>query len=148
MQYWLFKTDPDTFCIDNLYSTLVQTGDWNSIRIFQARYFSRDDVKLGDQVLIYHSSCRDLGIVGLADVTNKEYPAQTQFDPVFKYYDLKSPIDDPRWVIVDVQFKQRFKQTLVLKVIKQMTNDQQVELVKKEHRLSIIPVQKMSLNYY
>lgn len=142
MQYWLFKTEPDAFSIDDLATMPEQTEHWDGIRNYQARNFLRDNVKLDDQVFIYHSSCKEVGIVGLAQVVKEAYPDHTQFDPESKYYDPKSSIDNPRWVMVDIQFKQKFEKILGLKTIKQMTDIEQVGLVKKGHRLSIMPVQK------
>jgi predicted RNA-binding protein with PUA-like domain len=142
MQYWLFKTEPDAFSIDDLANIPEQTEHWDGIRNYQARNFLRDDVKIGDLVFIYHSSCKNVGIVGLAQVIKEGYPDHTQFDPESQHYDPKSLIDNPRWVMVDIQFKQKFKETLNLKTIKQMTSIEQIGLVKKGHRLSIMPVQK------
>ena len=81
MQNWLFKTEPDAFSIDDLANMSNQTEHWDGIRNYQARNFLRDNVKLGDQVFIYHSSCKDVGIVGLAQVVKEAYPDHTQFDP-------------------------------------------------------------------
>ncbi|MBL4631884.1 MAG: EVE domain-containing protein [Paraglaciecola sp.] len=140
MQYWLFKTEPDAFSIDNLANMPKQTEHWDGIRNYQARNFLRDDVKLGDQVFIYHSSCKNVGIVGLAEVVKEGYVDHTQFDPESKYYDPKSPIDKPRWVMVDIQFKQKFAQLLSLKEIKNMPEITELGLVRKGHRLSIMPI--------
>ena len=140
MQYWLFKTEPDAFSIDDLASRANQTEHWDGIRNYQARNFLRDQVKLGDKVFIYHSSCKDVGIAGLAQVTQEAYPDHTQFDPESHYYDPKSTIDHPRWVMVDVKFIEKFSTILPLKKIKTMPEISEVGLVKKGHRLSIMPV--------
>ena len=140
MQYWLFKTEPDAFGIDDLASRANQTEHWDGIRNYQARNFLRDQVKLGDKVFIYHSSCKDVGIAGLAQVTQEAYPDHTQFDPESHYYDPKSTIDHPRWVMVDVKFIEKFSTILPLKKIKTMPEISEVGLVKKGHRLSIMPV--------
>lgn len=142
MQYWLFKTEPDAFSIDDLSSRPNQTEHWDGIRNYQARNFLRDDVKLGDLVFIYHSSCKNVGIVGLAEVVKEAYVDHTQFDPESHYYDPKSTNDKPRWYMVDIQFKQKFNQILPLKLIKQLSDINQIGLVKKGHRLSIMPVIK------
>jgi predicted RNA-binding protein with PUA-like domain len=141
MQYWLFKTEPDAFSIDDLANMPNQTEHWDGIRNYQARNFLRDDVKCGDQVFIYHSSCKHVGIVGLAEVVKEGYVDHTQFDPESKYYDPKSSEDKPRWIMVDIYFKQKFSQMLSLKEIKNMPEITDVGLVKKGHRLSIMPVQ-------
>ena len=142
MQYWLFKTEPDAFSVDDLANMPKQIEHWDGIRNYQARNFLRDDVKLGDLVFIYHSSCKDVGIVGLAEVVKEGYVDHTQFDPESKYYDPKSAEDKPRWIMVDIQFKQKFKQALPLKEIKQMPEITDIGLVQKGHRLSIMPVKQ------
>ena len=140
MKYWLFKTEPDAFSIDDLASRANQTEHWDGIRNYQARNFLRDQVKLGDKVFIYHSSCKDVGIVGLAEVVKEAYPDHTQFDPESRYYDPKSTPENPRWVMVDVKFVEKFPAILPLKKIKTMSEISEVGLVKKGHRLSIMPV--------
>lgn len=140
MQYWLFKTEPNAFSIDDLATRAKQTEHWDGIRNYQARNFLRDQVKLGDKVLIYHSSCKEVGIAGLAEVVKEAYPDHTQFDPESHYYDPKSTTDNPRWVMVDVKFIEKFPAVLALKKIKTMAEINEVGLVKKGHRLSIMPV--------
>lgn len=140
MRHWLFKTEPDSFSIDDLAAKPAQTEHWDGIRNYQARNFLRDDIKSGDQVFIYHSSCKDVGIVGLAEVVKEGYVDHTQFDPEGKYYDPKSDPENPRWYMVDIQLKEKFKTLLSLKTIKQMEGITELGLVKKGHRLSIMPV--------
>ncbi|MFT2089353.1 EVE domain-containing protein [Paraglaciecola sp. 2405UD69-4] len=142
MQYWLFKTEPDAFSIDDLANMPNQTEHWDGIRNYQARNFMRDQIKQGDQVFIYHSSCKDVGIVGLAEVVKEGYPDHTQFNPEAKYYDLKSSPDNPRWYMVDIKFKQKFATLLPLKTIKEMADINEIGLVKKGGRLSVMPVIK------
>lgn len=140
MQYWLFKTEPDAFSIDDLAAKPEQTEHWDGIRNYQARNFLRDQVKQGDKVFIYHSSCKDVGIAGLAEVAKEAYPDHTQFDPESHYYDPKSSPDNPRWVMVDVRFVEKFPTILSLKKIKSMPEINEICLIKKGHRLSIMPV--------
>ncbi|MCV2886143.1 EVE domain-containing protein [Aestuariibacter sp. AA17] len=140
MQYWLFKTEPDAFSIEDLASKPNQTEHWDGIRNYQARNFLRDEVKVGDKVFIYHSSCKDVGIAGVAEVVKAGYVDHTQFDPDSKYFDPKSSPDKPRWYMVDVKHQHTFKRVLSLKTIKQMGDIQDIGLVKKGHRLSIMPV--------
>ncbi len=140
MGHWLFKTEPDAFGIDDLANMPNQTEHWDGIRNYQARNFLRDEVKCGDLVFIYHSSCKDVGIVGLAEVVKEGYVDHTQFDPEAKYYDPKSSPDNPRWYMVDIKLKRKFKRLLSLQKIKQMDSIQEIGLVKKGHRLSIMPV--------
>ncbi|MCF2947259.1 EVE domain-containing protein [Paraglaciecola aquimarina] len=142
MNYWLFKTEPDAFSIDDLKNAPEQTEHWDGIRNYQARNFLRDTVNVGDLVFIYHSSCKQVGIVGLAEAVKAGYVDHTQFNPESNYYDPKSTIEKPRWYMVDIQFKQKFSQILPLKTIKAMDDIKEIGLVKKGHRLSIMPVQK------
>jgi predicted RNA-binding protein with PUA-like domain len=140
MQYWLFKSEPDAFSIDDLAAKPKQTEHWDGIRNYQARNYLRDEVKQGDQVLFYHSSCKEVGIAGLAEVVKEAYPDHSQFNPESKYFDAKASPDNPRWVMVDVQFKQKFNKVLPLAKIKKMSAISEIGLVKKGHRLSIMPV--------
>ena len=147
MNYWLFKSEPDAFSIDDLANKPNQTEHWDGIRNYQARNFLRDKVQLGDQVFIYHSSCKNVGIAGLAEVVKEAYPDHTQFDPESKYYDPKSDPENPRWYMVDVKFVKKFKHVLSLKSIKAMPQIQQIGLVQKGHRLSIMPVDPEEFAY-
>lgn len=140
MAYWLFKTEPDAFSIDDLASRPGQTEPWDGVRNYQARNFLRDDIKLDDKVFIYHSSCKDVGIAGVAKVVKAGYPDTTQFDPESKYFDPKSHPDNPRWFRVDVKFEEKFSKVLPLSVIKSMPEITDLGLVKKGSRLSIMPV--------
>lgn len=140
MQYWLFKSEPDAFSIDDLAAKPEQTEHWDGIRNYQARNFLRDEVKKGDQVFFYHSSCKTVGIAGLAEVVKEGYVDHTQFDPESKYYDPKASRDNPRWYMVDIKLKEKFNNVLTLAEIKAMPDIEQLGLVKKGHRLSIMPV--------
>ena len=140
MNYWLFKSEPDVFGINHLMLRPQQTAFWEGVRNYQARNFLRDEVKVGDLVLFYHSSCKDVGIAGLAEVVREAYVDHTQFDPESPYYDPKSSPDKPRWVMVDVQFREKFPRVLSLAAIKAMPDITELGLVKKGHRLSIMPV--------
>ena len=146
MQYWLFKTEPDAFSIDDLAARPNQTEHWDGIRNYQARNFLRDQVKQGDKVFIYHSSCKEVGIAGLAEVVKEAYPDHTQFDPESHYYNPKSSPENPRWVMVDVKFIEKFPDVLALKKIKTMPEISEVGLVKKGHRLSIMPVNEQEFS--
>ncbi|MEC8232126.1 MAG: EVE domain-containing protein [Pseudomonadota bacterium] len=140
MAYWLFKTEPDAFSIDDLANRENQTEPWDGVRNYQARNFLRDDVALGDRVFIYHSSCKHVGIAGVAEVVKAGYPDATQFDPESNYYDPKSPPESPRWFRVDVKFVEKFHKVLPLAEIKAMPAIVELPLVKKGGRLSIMPV--------
>ena len=140
MNYWLFKTEPDTFGIDDLASRPDQTEPWDGVRNYQARNFLRDDVKEGDCVFIYHSSCKTVGIAGVAKVVKEGYPDTEQFNPESNYYDPKSSQEQPRWFRVDVKFQEKFPSVLPLKTIKSMPEITELGLVKRGHRLSVMPV--------
>ena len=139
MAYWLFKTEPDAFSIDDLKNAPNQTTVWEGVRNYQARNFMRDDVKLGDLVMIYHSSCKQVGVAGIATVSAEAYPDPCQFDLSSDYYDTKSTSDKPRWVVVDVTYKQHLNKLVSLKAIKDNSAITEITL-KKGGRLSIMPV--------
>ncbi|MDF1629502.1 MAG: EVE domain-containing protein [Alcanivoracaceae bacterium] len=133
-QYWLFKTEPDTYSIDDLKSE-GRCG-WEGIRNYQARNRLRDEVRAGDQVLIYHSSCAVPAVAGLAKVVGEAKADPSQFDPQSPYFDPKSSADNPRWVLVDIVWQESFTRTLPLKRIKEDPDYSHMELVNRS-RLSI-----------
>ncbi|MGF1738057.1 EVE domain-containing protein [Photobacterium satsumensis] len=137
MAYWLFKTEPDTFSIDTLKQQKVSC--WEGVRNYQARNMMRDDIKLGDQVLIYHSSCKDVGVVGIAEVVREAYPDHFQFDPEGPYFDPKSDPDNPRWIMVDIEYRRHLR-LVSLKRMKANPALAEMPLVKRGNRLSIMPV--------
>ena len=142
MGFWLFKTEPDAFSIDDLAARPQQTEPWDGVRNYQARNFLRDKVQLGDKVFIYHSSCKQVGIAGVAEVVKAGYPDTEQFNPESKYYDPKASTDAPRWYRVDVKLVEKFNTVLPLKIIKSLPEVTEVGIVKKGHRLSIMPVEE------
>ncbi|MCF6436554.1 MULTISPECIES: EVE domain-containing protein [Pseudoalteromonas] len=138
MAYWLFKTEPDTFSIDDLKSAGEQGTFWEGVRNYQARNFLRDKVQLNDLVFIYHSSCKVPAIVGIAKVTKAAQPDPHQFDSNSDYFDEKSSADNPRWYGVTLKYVQHLK-PVSLAAIK--ANPNIVELaLKKASRLSVMPV--------
>ena len=137
MAYWLFKTEPDTFSIDTLKQQKVSC--WEGVRNYQARNMMRDEIKLGDQVLIYHSSCKDVGVVGIAEVVREAYPDHFQFDPEGPYFDPKSDQDNPRWIMVDIEYRRHLR-LVSLKRMKANPALEDMPLVKRGNRLSIMPV--------
>jgi predicted RNA-binding protein with PUA-like domain len=139
-QYWLFKTEPDAFSIDDLASRPNKREGWDGIRNYQARNFMRDAMKVGDMAFIYHSSCKHIGIAGLATVSDIGLVDQTQFDPESSYFDPKSTPENPRWCMVELEHVETFPNILPLAKIKQMPNIVELGLVKKGGRLSIMPV--------
>ena len=140
MRYWLFKSEPDVFGIDHLAQRPDQTEPWDGVRNYQARNFLRDEVGVGDKVFFYHSSCKTVGIAGIAEVVKAGYPDATQFDPESDYYDPKATPDKPRWYSVDVKYVSKFARVLPLSVIKDCPQITELGLVKKGHRLSVMPV--------
>lgn len=138
-RYWLMKTEPDAFSIDDL--AKVGTEPWNGVRNYQARNFMRQ-MQVGDGVLFYHSSCDVPGIVGTAKVTSDPYPDPTQFDPKSDYFDPKSAREEPRWSLVDVAYERKLDRTITLDEIRQHTDrlGEDFALVRRGSRLSVMPV--------
>jgi predicted RNA-binding protein with PUA-like domain len=142
MHYWLMKSEPSCFSIDDLANAPNQTEPWDGVRNYQARNMMRDDMKIGDAVLFYHSNANPTGIAGTADVVSKAYPDETAFDPDAQHFDPKSSPENPRWFLVDIQFKQRFKRIIPLQELKQYPQLEGMQLLKKGNRLSVMPVVK------
>lgn len=138
-RYWLMKSEPDAFSIDDLQR--VGTEPWNGVRNYQARNNMRA-MRIGDGVLFYHSSCDVPGIVGTAKIVSDAYPDPIQFDPKSDYFDPKSTREDPRWSLVDVAFERKFKRTLALEEIKQHADalGEEFALIRRGSRLSVLPV--------
>src|SRR5688572_8165919 len=137
--YWLFKAEPHIYGIDHLAAALNKTGRWDGIRNYQARNFLRDQVALNDEVFIYHSSCKNVGIVGTAKVVKTAYPDPTQFNSESDYYDPKSTLEKPRWVSVDIKLTKAFPRLIPLAEIKAQPSLENMVLV-KQSRLSTQPV--------
>ena len=138
MTNWLMKSEPDAYGIDDLKRD--RREPWDGIRNYQARNMMRDDMQIGDKVFFYHSNCKDIGVVGVMKVASRSYPDPTQFDPESNYYDPKSNPDDPRWCLVDVQFVKKLSRTISLAEIKAHPGLDDMILVRKGNRLSIMPV--------
>jgi predicted RNA-binding protein with PUA-like domain len=137
MAYWLMKSEPAEFSIDDLVRT--KTVPWFGVRNYLARNFMRDQMKIGDDVLFYHSSCPEPGVAGLAKVDSAAYPDETQFDPKSKYFDAKATRDNPRWMLVDVKLVQKTR----LLSLAEMRADPALEdmiILQRGNRLSITPV--------
>jgi predicted RNA-binding protein with PUA-like domain len=138
MKYWLMKSEPSTYSIDDLKRD--RRTCWDGIRNYQVRNMLRDDVKKGDTVLFYHSSCDEPGVVGIAEVVREGYPDPTQFDPEDAHFDPASPPDAPRWVAVDVRFRRRFRRPVTLSAMKGQRALDGLQLLKRGNRLSVLPV--------
>jgi len=141
------KSEPEEFSIDDLKTRPNQTEHWDGVRNYQARNFMRDDMKKGDLVFFYHSNCDIPGIVGIAKVSREGYPDHTAFDPKDKHYDPKSDPGNPRWIMVDVKYVKRFKNTVALTDLKQHKALKDMRLLQKGNRLSVMPVNKKEWNY-
>ena len=140
MSTWLFKSEPDEYSIDDLAAEKPGYGVWNGIRNYQARNFLRDQVAVGDRVLIYHSSCTPAAIVGEAQVVRAAYADPSQFDPSSDYFDGKASKEKPRWFCVDVRFVKKYPRPLPLATIKQTAALQGMKLL-QQPRLSVVPVE-------
>ena len=138
--YWLMKSEPNDYSIDDLERD--GSEPWDGIRNYQARNMIRDDMKMGDQVLFYHSSCKVPAVVGFATIASAAYPDPTQFDPRSNHYDEKSNEEDPRWLLVDVAFERKTNRPITLKELKQHPGLADFRLNKRGNRLSIFPVDK------
>jgi len=132
------KSEPDVYSIDDLERDGREM--WDSIRNYQARNMMRDEMRIGDEIFFYHSSCKEPGISGIARVASEPYPDPTQFDMDSKYFDPKSSEDSPRWVLVDVEFVRKFERPITLAEIKAYPGLDDMILTRRGNRLSIMPV--------
>ena len=139
--YWLMKTEPGCFSIDDLAASPGRTSMWDGVRNYQARNFMRDHMRPGDPVLFYHSVTNP-GIAGIAEVASAAYPDPTQWDPENEHFDPASPADAPRWYVVDVRLVRRFREPLSLPLLRGRPELAGMELLRKGSRLSVQPVRK------
>jgi len=140
MRYWLMKSEPSEFGIDDLAERPRKTEPWDGVRNYQARNMMRDEMKKDDLAFFYHSNCDEPGIVGLMRVVREGYPDPTAFDPDDDHYDPKSDPKAPRWFLVDVELVRKLKRTIPLKELKAQRELAQLALVRKGNRLSVMPV--------
>ena len=139
MRYWLMKSEPDAFSIDDL--ARVGTEPWTGVRNYQARNFMWKDMAVGDGVLFYHSNAKVPGVVGVARVASEAYPDPTQFDPESDYWDPKAGIDAPRWFLVDVAFERKLKDVISLDMLRaNAARLGDFVLLNRGTRLSVLPV--------
>ncbi|NOX16980.1 MAG: EVE domain-containing protein [Chlorobi bacterium] len=141
-KYWLMKSEPSVFSIDDLAKEPKKTTHWDGVRNYQARNFMRDEIKKGDSVLFYHSNTEPPCVVGVCEAVKEGYPDFTAFDPESKHYDSKGDGDKPRWFMVDIKLKKKFKKPVTLAEIKENKKLQKMRLVQKGNRLSVMPVEK------
>ena len=138
--YWLMKSEPDEVSVDDALAAPKSTVPWTGVRNYQARNFMRDQMRIGDGVLFYHSSCAEPGIVGIAQVASTPYPDPTQFDPKSPYYDPASKPESPRWSLVDVQVLEKTR-NLTLPELRADPELADLIVLRRGNRLSITPVE-------
>jgi len=142
MAFWLMKSEPDAFSIDDLAARGAAGEPWDGVRNYQARNMIRDAMRIGDQVFFYHSNCAVPAIVGIAEIASAAYPDATAFDPDTKYYDPKSDPDNPRWFLVDVRYVRHLRHPITLVQLKEHADGSlsDLPLVRRGNRLSVMPV--------
>ena len=139
MNYWLMKSEPESFSIADLKARPKKTGHWDGVRNYQARNFMRA-MKKGDLAFFYHSSCETPGVYGIIEVARAAYPDHTAWDPENHHYDPKSTPERPLWDMVDVRFQREFKRPVTLSAIKAQAALKTMRLVQRGSRLSVMPV--------
>jgi len=147
VKYWLMKSEPDVFGIDDLAKSPRKTEHWDGIRNYQVRNMLRDEMKKGDLALFYHSNCKEPGIVGIMRIAREAYPDHTAFDPDSKYYDPKSDPENPRWLMVDVQFVEKFGRNIGLQELKNHHILAEMQILRRGNRLSVTPISKKHWDY-
>lgn len=140
MHYWLMKSEPNAFSIDDLTAMPEQTEHWDGVRNYQARNMLRDQMQVGDLAFFYHSNCTMPGIVGIMEVVREGYPDHTALDPQSKHFDPKSSPEAPRWFMVDVRYLRHTGRLIPLAELKEHEALKNMPLVRKGNRLSVMPV--------
>jgi predicted RNA-binding protein with PUA-like domain len=146
VKYWVMKSEPDVFGIDDLQARPRKTEHWDGVRNYQVRNMMRDEMRKGDLAFFYHSSCAVPGIAGIAKIVKEAYPDPSQFDPESKYHDPRSKPDNPAWLMVDVQFVRKFPRVITLVELKAQAALAGMRLLQKGNRLSILPVSEEEWN--
>ena len=139
-RYWLFKSEPTSYSFADLMAEPNRTAEWDGVRNYQVRNLMRDEMKVGDAILFYHSSAKPMAVVGLANIVGEAYPDTTAFDSSEKHYDPKSDPGNPAWLMVDIQGERELDRPVTLQEIKNNPKLENMLLVKKGMRLSIQPV--------
>ena len=149
MNYWLLKSEPDSFSIDALGKAPNQTTAWDGVRNFQARNMLRDSMKKGDLAFFYHSSCDVPGIAGIVSVVREGYPDITAFDPKHHHYDADSKKEAPRWFVVDLKLKRKLKRVITLDELRKYADKKLKDfvLLRRGNRLSVMPVAKKDWDF-
>jgi predicted RNA-binding protein with PUA-like domain len=140
--YWLMKSEPEKYSIEDLAAEKTKTTCWDGVRNYQARNFMRDDMKIGDGVLFYHSNAKPPGVAGTAKIVKESYPDFSAFDTKSRYFDPKSKQETPRWFMVDIKLQKKFKRLIPLEELKGIAALEGMPLLQKGSRLSVQPVSK------
>ncbi|MHB1688546.1 MAG: EVE domain-containing protein [Ignavibacteriaceae bacterium] len=141
-KYWLVKSEPAAFSIEDLKKSKNQTTYWDGVRNYQARNYLRDEMKIGDGVLFYHSNAEPNAVVGVCEVVKEGYPDHTQFDPDNKHYFPSSDPENPVWFMIDTKLVKKFNHQVTLEKIKNNSKLKNMKLVQRGNRLSVMPVAK------
>ncbi len=147
MNYWLMKSEPSTFSVDDLAQSPRKTAAWDGVRNFQARNMLRDAFRAGDLAFFYHSSCDVPGIVGVMEVVKGGYADPSQFDPESGYYDPGSERDTPRWFCVEVKLKRKLRRVIGLDELRRQKPLTNLKLLQRGNRLSVMPVAKADWDF-
>lgn len=145
MNYWLMKSEPSVFSIDDLKRR--RTEPWDGVRNYQARNMLRDDMNKGDLAFFYHSGCEVPGIAGIMEIASAGYPDPTALDPASRYFDPKSSPDNPRWYLVDVKYRRKLKRVIPLEQLRRQRPLTRMKLLQKGNRLSIMPLTRKEWDY-
>jgi predicted RNA-binding protein with PUA-like domain len=140
MRYWVMKSEPESFSIEDLINSPDQIAPWEGVRNYQARNWLRDAMRVGEQAFFYHSNCKVPGIVGIMEVIRAGYPDPTAFDPESPYYNPKSDPERPRWYRIDVRHVRTLDRLISLEELKHDPELKDLPLVRRGNRLSIMPV--------
>jgi predicted RNA-binding protein with PUA-like domain len=146
-RYWLFKSEPSTFSIDDLAKRAKQTEHWDGVRNFQVRNLLRDEIQIGDKAFFYHSSCMPPGIVGTMRIVKNGYPDFTAWDLKSEHFDQGGSPEKPRWYMVDVKLEKKFKKIIPLDELRQHSQLKEMTILKKGNRLSITPITDKEWDY-
>ena len=143
-RYWLMKSEPNAYSIDDLQRDGVTY--WDGVRNYQARNFMRDDMRIGDKVIFYHSNTKPPAAVGVAEIVRESYPDFTAFDPSELHFDPKSNEEKPIWFMVDIKFIEKFERAVPLQEMKENPKLRNMKLVQRGNRLSVMPMSKEEFN--
>lgn len=146
MKYWLMKSEPEVFSIDDLAKSKNQTTFWDGVRNYQARNFIRDEMKIGDKVIFYHSNSEPPSAVGICEVVKEAYPDFTAFDPENSHFDPKSKKETPTWFMVDVKLVKKFSNFVSIDEMRENKKLQEMKLLQRGNRLSVIPLTKQEFD--